>query len=73
MSVEGTDLGVSLPPKPPSLGHCPQKGGQGPASTCLGLWGWFSVFFFQLEKLCTDSGSVLCVHLCLQNTCRRHS
>lgn len=46
MSVEGTDFGVSLPPKPPSLGHCPQEGGQGPASTCLGLWGWFSFFFF---------------------------
>lgn len=51
----------------------------GRAEACQHLLGalglvfcWFG-FIFRLEKLCTDSGSVLCVHLCLQNTCRRHS
>lgn len=40
MSAEGTDLGVSFPPKPPSLGQCLQEGGQRPDTTCLGLWAW---------------------------------
>lgn len=49
----------------------------GRAGACQHLPGALGLvlglIFFKLEKLCTDSGSVLCVHLCLQNTCRRHS
>ena len=66
MSAEGTDLGVSFPPKPPSLGHCLRQGGQRPAWGS-GLGVFLLVFFFNLRS-CARTLALCRVFVCVCKT-----
>lgn len=60
---------LSLPNHPAS-GAAFTREGRGLVSICLGLWGWFLIFFFSNLRSCARTLALCCVFICV---CKTHA